>query len=245
MLRNLTRIAVTASRCPVASRPRSRVTAAAPSGRGYHSYPDPDEKGVETSTIAKNLKDRIQPQILDKKGKDFTLDGKFKISINGENAGFPGVPTGKSVIPGAGPAVQATVLPSGLTVASQDMPGLMTSFCFCVGAGSSYETQDGSANDNTGVTQLLEQSSFKSTSNRGANDVDVATRIAQLGGMVQCLASREQVIYCVDVLRSNAEPALDILADAIQRPLFLEEEVEEAKTVLRLMVRGVVRGVHC
>jgi processing peptidase subunit alpha len=256
MLRNAAMIAARATSrlsrtSSLESRPLTRVllTCAPSSRRSYHSYPDPDEKGVETNTIAKNLTDRVMPQILDKQGQDFTLDEKFKISIDGKNAGFPGVPTGKFVQPGnAGPEVQATVLASGLTVASQDKPGLMTSFCFCVGTGSSYETQDGSSRDNTGVTQLLELASFKSTTSSssgsgsrenlpaGEDALDIATRITQLGGMVQCLAGRENTLYCVDVLRDNVEPALDILADAIRRPLFTEAEVEEAKTVMQLMI---------
>lgn len=55
----------------------------------------------------------------------------------------------------------------------------------------------------------------------------------QLGGMVQCLSTRENIIYCVDVLRPNVEKALDILADAVLRPSFPEAEVEEAKDIVK------------
>ena len=39
-------------------------------------------------------------------------------------------------------------------------------------------------------------------------------------------------MYCVDVLRENLEPALDILADSVLNPLLSQEEVDEAKQVV-------------
>lgn len=199
-------------------------------GRSYHTYPDADDKGVETHATAKEA--NVAKQILDKSGQGFILDKKFKI---GEI--FPGVPQGTKVKPGADvPKTLHTILPSGLTIASQDMPGLMTSFAFMVGTGSSYECQDGSTSDNTGVTQLLELTAFKSTIGRDETNNSISQAIEQLGGMVQCIATRENVMYCVDVLRENLEPALDILADTICRPQFTPEEVEDAKNIARLMV---------
>ncbi len=52
--------------------------------------------------------------------------------------------------------------------------------------------------------------------------------------MVQCLSTRENIIYCVDVLRDNTEKALDILADAVLRPTFPESELEETRTLVGL-----------
>ena len=41
-------------------------------GRSYHTYPDADDKGVETKTLAKDLS--IDRQIKDKSGDGFILD---------------------------------------------------------------------------------------------------------------------------------------------------------------------------
>ena len=225
MLRNFARSANSLSR--TLNLPIALPWIAGSSIKRYHTYPDPDDKGVHTSAMAKEL--NFEKKILDKSGEGFVLDPKFKIMET-----FPGVPNGKKIEAGNAPKTMHTVLDSGLTVASQDKPGLMTSLAFMVGSGSSYEVQDGSSRDNTGVTQLLELTAFKSTSTRGTDDI--TNQIAQLGGMVQCITTRENMLYCVDVLRNNLEPALDILADAILRPVYTDDEVNDAKTVARLMV---------
>ena len=117
----------------------------------YHTYPDPNDKGSVSSTKAADLD--VQKQ-LDKSGGEFGLDEKFRM-----DSVFPGIPQGKKIGDQPAPLTKSSKLDNGLTVASQDMPGLMTSFAFIVKSGSSYEMQ-------TGTTQMLELSSFKSTKNR-------------------------------------------------------------------------------
>ena len=56
----------------------------------------------------------------------------------------------------------------------------------------------------------------------------------QLGGMVQCIASREGVFYCVDVLRENLEPAMDILAETVLDPLLPQQEIDDCKQIVLL-----------
>ena len=159
---------------------------------------------------------------LDKGGNKFKLDESFKL-----DKVFPGVPPGKKIEDQPLYSTMSTKLENGLTVASQDMPGLMTSIAFIVSAGSSYEEQ-------TGSTQMLELSSFKSTKAR--THQKLLEEVEQLGGMVQCLTTRENILYCIDVLRENAEQAMDILADAVMHPTFSEEEVEESKVTAKLMI---------
>lgn len=187
--------------------------------RGYHTYPDPSDKG--TITTAKASDSGVKKQ-LDKSGDAFKLDSSFKL-----DKVFPGVPPGKKIEDQPVYLTKSTKLDNGLTVASQDMPGLMTSFSFIVNSGSSFEQQ-------TGSTQMLELSSFKST--RSRSHQKLLEEVEQLGGMVQCLTTRENILYCVDVLRENAEQALDILADSVMNPTFSEEEVEESKYTAKLMI---------
>lgn len=58
--------------------------------------------------------------------------------------------------------------------------------------------------------------------------------IGQLGGTVQCISSRDGLFYCMDVLRENVIPALDILADSVQNPLYTEEEIAQCKELIVL-----------
>ena len=139
------------------------------------------------------------------------MDSKFRLDIP-----FPGIPIGKALTPQDQPTTFSTKLSNGLTVASQDNLGLMSSFAFLVNRGSSYEIQQGSEND-TGATHLLELLAFRSTTNRSHQDL--MTEMEQLGGMVQCVGSREGLLYCVDVLRENTEAALDILAGSLRHSL--------------------------
>ncbi len=56
----------------------------------------------------------------------------------------------------------------------------------------------------------------------------------QLGGMVQCIATRENILYCIDVLKDNSEKALDILAETVLKPVFPESELEESRMIADL-----------
>lgn len=52
--------------------------------------------------------------------------------------------------------------------------------------------------------------------------------------MVQCIATKENILYCIDFLRPNLEQALDIIADTILCPSFPEEEMEESRIIVEL-----------
>ena len=58
------------------------------------------------------------------------------------------------------------------------------------------------------------------------------SQVEQLGGMVQCIASRENIIYVIDVMRHEAQHGFDILADTILNPTFPEEELEESRAIV-------------
>lgn len=50
---------------------------------------------------------------------------------------------------------------------------------------------------------------------------------------MQCLSTRENILYCIDVLRHNADKAVDVLADTIQNPTFPDDEMEESKMIVQ------------
>lgn len=90
----------------------------------YHSYPSPDEKpqvSTFTSTVSKQI---------DKSSNLFALDAKFKM-----DALFPGISLGKPIRDSTTPQTVTSKLANGLTVATQEMPGLMTSLAFVVKTG--------------------------------------------------------------------------------------------------------------
>ena len=52
--------------------------------------------------------------------------------------------------------------------------------------------------------------------------------------MMQCSASKENIIYILDVMRQLAEQAFDILSDAALKPLYPEEELQESRDMVDL-----------
>lgn len=94
--------------------------------QSYHSYPDPDDKPVITSA-----KSTVKPK-LDK--SSMKLDSKFRLDKI-----YPGFSASDKSNNLPAPKTEMTKLANGLTVASQDVPGLMTSFAFMVRAGRYFD----------------------------------------------------------------------------------------------------------
>lgn len=123
-------------------------------------------------------------------------------------------------------SVQVTRLPSGLTVASDAMPGTATvSLGAWVGAGTRHETPEVN-----GIAHLLEHMAFKGTERRSARDI--AEQIEAVGGHLNAYTSRENTAFYAKVLSEDAGLALDIVADILQHPTFLEEELERERAVV-------------
>lgn len=99
--------------------------------RGYHSYPDPNEVPVIKTSQPSS------PKVYDKKTPEFQLDQKFKMDDI-----FPGVPVSKGIGSSPPPPTLYTTLANGLTVASQEMPGLMTSVALIVRTGRYVDSKD-------------------------------------------------------------------------------------------------------
>ena len=188
----------------------------------YHSYPDPNEK----PKISRGKSDGQKVDESSKNKDNVKISETFRL-----DKAFPGVPISTGLKDSSIPQTLSTKLSNGLVVASQDIPGLMSSFTFIVGTGSSNEIQNGN-DSNAGATHMIELTAFRSTKNRTFHEF--SKEMEQLGGMVQCLSTRENIIYCVDVLRENLEKAIELLADTVINPLLSNEEIEEGKAVMKL-----------
>src|SRR3546814_16613092 len=68
---------------------------------------------------------------------------------------------------------------------------------------------------------------FKGTERRSAQAI--AEEIEAVGGQINAYTSRENTAFYAQVLAENARPALDIVADILQRSTFLEEELERER----------------
>ncbi|KAK9804007.1 hypothetical protein WJX73_000007 [Symbiochloris irregularis] len=123
------------------------------------------------------------------------------------------------------PQMKTTELSNGVKVASEASYGPTATLGLYVDAGSVYESAQ-----QTGTSHLLEYMAFKSTQNR--TFFRLTREVEAIGGNVMASASREQMVYTVDVLKTNVAEALEVLADAVLNPKFHPWEVDEQKAKL-------------
>lgn len=89
-----------------------------------------------------------------------------------------------------------------------------------VDCGSIYETPL-----SFGATHLLERMAFKSTRNR--SHLRIVREVEAIGGNVTASASREQMGYTFDALKTYVPEMVELLVDCVRNPIFLDWEVDE------------------
>jgi predicted Zn-dependent peptidase len=123
--------------------------------------------------------------------------------------------------------LRRTVLPNGLTVLSEYMPGVRSvSFGAWVRAASVHEPRD-----RMGISHLLEHMVFKGTASRTARDIALA--LEMLGGSLDAYTAREHTSYQARILDEHLEQAADVIGDLVFRPLLRADDLRlERKVVL-------------
>jgi predicted Zn-dependent peptidase len=123
--------------------------------------------------------------------------------------------------------VARTVLPNGLTVLSERVPGVRSvAIGAWVRAASLHEPRD-----RMGVSHLLEHLVFKGTERRDARAI--AGALESLGGSLDAYTAREHTCYQARVLDEHLDQATDVLHDLMFRPLLRNEDLSmERKVVL-------------
>jgi predicted Zn-dependent peptidase len=121
---------------------------------------------------------------------------------------------------------ERTVLPGGLVVLTEAMPGVRSvSLGIWVRAGSVHETPG-----EMGVSHLLEHMVFKGTPRRTARDL--ALVLERLGGSLDAYTTREHTSYQARVLDDDAATALDVLSDIVLNPLLRETDLGMEREVV-------------
>ncbi|OTB05009.1 hypothetical protein M426DRAFT_146803 [Hypoxylon sp. CI-4A] len=111
-----------------------------------------------------------------------------------------------------------TTLPNGVRVASEALPGSFSGVGVYIEGGSRFENAHIS-----GVSHIVDRLAFHSTENRTAEDIQET--VESLGGNVQCVSSRESMMYQAATFNSAVPTATELLADTIRNPRITEEEV--------------------
>ncbi|KAK9060476.1 hypothetical protein SSX86_021180 [Deinandra increscens subsp. villosa] len=113
-----------------------------------------------------------------------------------------------------------TTLSNGIKIASEASSNPGTSIGLYVKSGSVYETPA-----SLGVTRLLEHMAFKSTTNR--SHLRLVREVEAIGGDVTACASRDQMGYTCEALKTYVPQMVELLVDSVRNQAFLDWEVKE------------------
>lgn len=139
-----------------------------------------------------------------------------------------GAPGSDRIIAGqdSGALVRRTVLPGGVRVLSEAMPGLRSATVgFWVGVGSRDETTG-----HHGSTHFLEHLLFKGTARRTAMDIAIA--FDRVGGESNAVTGKEHTCYYARVLDDDLPMAVDVLCDMVTGALLDAGDVENERGVI-------------
>ncbi len=122
--------------------------------------------------------------------------------------------------------MQLTILPSGLRVASREMPGIETAAVgLYADTGSRFEP----ARLN-GIAHLFEHMVFKGAGGRSAREISEA--IEDVGGDLNAATDRDSTSFTASVMAEHLPLGVELISDLILRPHFNPAELEREKLVV-------------
>jgi predicted Zn-dependent peptidase len=125
-----------------------------------------------------------------------------------------------------GTSVRRSVLPSGVRVLTEQVPGAQSvSVSFSVAVGSRDET-----NNHFGSTHFLEHLLFKGTKKRTA--LDIAVAFDSVGGSSNASTGKEHTSYYARVQDKALPIAVDVIADMLTSSLIDSTEFENERPVI-------------
>lgn len=125
-----------------------------------------------------------------------------------------------------GGLVQRTVLPNGVRVITEAMPGVRSAaFGIWVGVGSRDE-----AGPQMGSAHYLEHLLFKGTYRRDA--LEISALLDAVGGELNAFTSKEYTCYYARVLDVDLPLAIDVICDIVTSARLREADVESERGVI-------------
>ena len=126
--------------------------------------------------------------------------------------------------------VCSTLLPNGITILTEHMPGLRSVTAgIWVRRGSRHE-----ASHLNGICHFIEHAVFKGTNRRTARDIAIESD--RLGGNLDAFTTHEMTGFAVKVADRSLPEAFDLLADLLAHPRFDQIDLDrEQKVILEEM----------
>jgi len=126
----------------------------------------------------------------------------------------------------AGTTIRRTVLPGGLRVVTESMPGVRSATVgLWAGVGSRDETPS-----LAGATHFLEHLLFKGTTRRTA--LDISAELDAVGGELNAFTGKEYTCYHARVLAADVPGAVDVICDMVTSSRIPAHEVESERSVI-------------
>jgi predicted Zn-dependent peptidase len=122
--------------------------------------------------------------------------------------------------------IRRTVLPGGLRVITEEMPGARSA---SVGIWAAVGSRDETASL-SGATHFLEHLLFKGTDRRSA--LDISAELDAVGGELNAFTGKEYTCYHARVLDGDLPLAIDVLCDMVTSSLMPPEEVDSERSVI-------------
>src|SRR3989337_502233 len=124
------------------------------------------------------------------------------------------------------PPIQKTVLTNGISVITEEMPGVEScSIGIWVNAGSRNETRT-----INGVSHFIEHLLFKGTKKRTA--LDISREIESVGGVLNAFTGREYTCFFAKILNKDLARASDLLSDIFINSRFDRAEMDRERLVV-------------
>jgi len=125
-----------------------------------------------------------------------------------------------------GGVIRRTVLPGGLRVVTESMPGVHSAtFGVWVGVGSRDETPQ-----LAGASHFLEHLLFKGTKRRSA--LEIAAVMDAVGGEMNAFTAKESTCFYAHVIDSDLPLAVDVVCDVVTNAVITSPDVESERGVI-------------
>lgn len=122
--------------------------------------------------------------------------------------------------------VRKTVLPSGLRIVTEEIPGVRSAaYGIWVNVGSRDESPKVA-----GASHFLEHLLFKGTKTRSA--LDISSSIEAVGGEMNAFTSKEYTCFYARVIDTDLPLAIDVISDLITSSVARAEDVEAERNVV-------------
>ncbi|MFN8041502.1 MAG: pitrilysin family protein [Acidimicrobiales bacterium] len=134
--------------------------------------------------------------------------------------------TDRVTTPGPEPGIAKTLLPGGIRVVTERVPGALS---VCLGVWVGVGSRDEPA-ELAGASHFLEHLLFKGTEARTARDI--ARAVDAVGGEMNAFTGREHTAYYTRLPAAEVGLGLDLLTDVLTAPALRPREIDSEREVI-------------